>query len=232
MIHPDWHESIPSLLSDPAPSDWRKVCLILDKLTPDERPEACRAVQQCLKKWTAAALKAVPREPLSHWTKDAGHGGLLSLCLRVRETQTYAYYETYVCNDPALLWRECGPWGNAGCQQVHLVRAFSGSARNVRTDAWLRIGEPGQGDLVGWFSLWLPPYGVIAVKLELEIKMPSGRLTPAQRKRRDELARAGGIYLSAKSVRSAVMQLTTVRSVLQSGAGIEEAVNRAEGLGW
>ena len=61
----------------------------------------------------------------------------------------------------------------------------------MKTDSWLKIGEPGQGISPVGFSLWLPPYGVVAGKLEVEIKTPTGRLSPKQRDRRTELARAG-----------------------------------------
>ena len=94
-------------------------------------------------------------------------------------------------------------------------------------------GEPGQGDLVGWLSLWLPPYGLVALKLELEIKMPSGTLSKRQLARRDELSRAGAVYLSTKSVKSSVDQLALVRDAVSAGRlSVAKAVEAAEGLGW
>jgi len=153
---------IPRLLSDPSPQDWRKVARILDKMhdtASHDLPLAVKLVKRCIASWPADARKCVPREPLDHWRRASadnphGHDDLLDLCLKIRhESATYGYYETYVCNDPALLWTTDGPWGRTGCQQVHLVRGFSGPARSVRSDAWLRIGEAGQGDLVGWLSV-------------------------------------------------------------------------------
>ena len=47
-----------------------------------------------------------------------------------------------------------------------------------------------------------------------------------------ELARAGGVYLCVKSVKSAVMQLVKVREVLGEGRTMQEAVIAVEGLGW
>lgn len=241
---------IPSLLSDPSPQDWKKVCLILDELwqlsdkarhtTQPHRmlADAVNATRKALTLWPTDARKNVPREPLDHWLRATpdnpqGHDQLLDLCLKIKhESQTYNYYETYVCNDPKLLWTTDGPWGKRGCQQCHLVRGFSGPARSVRSESWLRIGEPGQGDLVGWLSVFLPPYGLLAVKLELEIKMPSGVLSKSQRARRDELARAGAIYLSAKSVKSAVSQVVAVRDALLAKRPIAQAVEEVEGLGW
>ena len=63
-------------------------------------------------------------------------------------------------------------------------------------------------------------------------KTPTGRLSPKQRDRRTELARAGGVYLCVKSVKSAVMQLVKVREVLGEGRTMQEAVLAVEGLGW
>ena len=235
---------IPALLADPSPQDWRKVCKILDDLhsadpTAAQLREAITATRKALATWPAPALKAVPRDPLPHWRRSIGkgqpgHDALLDLCLRVKhESQTYGYFETYVCNDPRLLWPKAGPWGSAGCQQVHLARGFSGAARSVRSEQWLSIGEPGQGDLVGWLSLWLPPYGLLALKLELEIKMPNGRLSPKQKARRAELARAGAAYLSTKSVKSSVDQIVLLRDAVSEGRlTVAQAVEAAEGLGW
>ena len=236
--------SISSLLADPSPQDWRKVCKILDALwvSDPKSPELAAAVaevRRALATWPAPALKAVPREPLDHWRRApnrnvVGHDALLDLCMRVKhESQTYGYFETYVCNDKRLLWTADGPWGRAGCQQVHLARGFSGSTRSVKSEQWLCIGEPGQGDLVGWLSLWLPPYGLVALKLELEIKMPSGTLSKRQLARRDELSRAGAVYLSTKSVKSSVDQLALVRDAVSAGRlSVAKAVEAAEGLGW
>lgn len=239
---------IPALLADPSPQDWRKVCKILDELWNDVQTHpytqsvlaaAIAETHKALTTWPAPALKAVPRDPLPHWIRSPGrgqpgHDALLDLCLRVKhESQTYGYFETYVCNDPRLLWPKSGPWGAAGCQQVHLARGFSGAARSVRSEQWLSIGEPGQGDLVGWVSLWLPPYGLLALKLELEIKMSNGRLSPKQKARRTELARAGAAYLSTKSVKSSVDQIVLLRDAVSEGRlTVAQAVEAAEGLGW
>lgn len=232
---------IPRLLADPSPQDWHKVARILDKLhdtASHDLPTAISQVRRLLNSWPADARKCVPREPLEHWKRSShenprGHDALLDLCLKVKhESATYGYFETYIANDPALLWKTDGPWGRAGCQQVHLVRGFSGSVRAVKSEAWLRIGEPGQGDLVGWLSVFLPPYGLLAIKLEVEIKMPEGRLSKAQRARRDELARAGAIYLSTKSVKCAVGQVASVRDALLARRPIAQAVAAVEGLGW
>ena len=70
------------------------------------------------------------------------------------------------------------------------------------------------------------------MKLEVEIKTPTGRLSTKQRDRRTELAWVGGIYLCVKSVKSAVMQLVKVREVLGEGRTMQEAVLAVEGLGW
>jgi len=59
------------------------------------------------------------------------------------------------------------------------------------------------------------PYGRVAVKLEVEIKSLVGTLSKVQRARRDELARAGALYVSAKSVASVVGQLVAAREALK-----------------
>ena len=100
----------------------------------------------------------------------------------------------------------------------HIVRGFVGAARAIKSDTWLNIGELGQGDLPGWFSVELSPYGRIALKLEVEIKSLKGTLSPGQKKRRDELARAGALYISAKSVASVVGQLVAAREALKWAA--------------
>jgi hypothetical protein len=244
-LPPELAARVCELLADPSPQDWRRLCAALDELHRAGSPHLRAAADLTRKRinlWPAAARQAVPRDPLDHWRRSSGqsdsapsHDLLLDLCLRVKhESQTYSYYETYVANDDLLLWREAGPWGEAGAQQVHLARAFSGSVRALKSNAWLRIGEPGQGDLVGWLSVLLPPYGLLAIKLELEVKMPEGRLSKSQRARRDELARAGGIYLSAKSVRSAVTQIVAVRDVLITRGSVGDAVRVVEerAIGW
>lgn len=71
---------------------------------------------------------------------------LLDLCLKVKEVHTYEYFITEVCNHPDLLFPD-------GTQQCHLARGFTGAARSMKSDAWLNIGERGQGDLPGWLSV-------------------------------------------------------------------------------
>lgn len=203
-------------LVEPSPQGWHRCAKRLDELWEaahnavhvssfyllQSAVETCR---QAIQQWPTAARQAVPREPLEHWRRsqrvtDFGHDALLDLCLIVHETKTYDYYCTYVCNDSRLLW----PGGEQRC---HLARGFTGAARGMKSKSWLNIGEPGQGDFPGWFSVQLPKFGRMALKLEVEIKMPTGRLSPGQLRRRDELARAGALYISARSVGSIVGQL-------------------------
>lgn len=171
--------------------------------------EACYRV---INTWPTAARKAVPRDPLKHWRRstsrdEPGHDVLLDLCLKVKEVHTYEYFITEVCNHPDLLFPD-------GTQQCHLARGFTGAARSMKSDAWLNIGERGQGDLTGWLSADLTPYGRVAVKLEVEIKSLTGTLSEVQRARRDELARAGALYVSAKSVSSVAGQLVAAKEAL------------------
>ncbi len=208
-------------LKEPSPQGWHACAVALDALWlaggsvlgARALNNAVALCKRTMLTWPTAARQCVPREPLKHWRRatnnsELAHDQLLDLCLKVKhESQTYGYYETYICNAPELLWPD-------GQQQCHLARAFTGAVRGIKSESWLRIGEPGQGDLIGWLSVDLPPYGVVAVKLECEIKMPSGTLSKKQRARRDELARAGAIYISAKSVASAVGQVCAARDAL------------------
>ena len=214
-------------LSDPSPQGWHKCARELDRLWVSAAvaikspaasvlnqalDEALFACSSAINTWPTAARKAVPRDPLKHWRRstsrdELGHDALLNLCLKVKEVHTYEYFITEVCNHPDLLFPD-------GTQQCHLARGFTGAARSMKSDAWLNIGERGQGDLPGWFSVDLMPYGRVAVKLEVEIKSLVGTLSKVQRARRDELARAGALYVSAKSVSSVVGQLVAAREAL------------------
>jgi len=234
-------------LSDPSPQGWHKCAKELDRLwdklqvkqsyslfTIAQSDYDC-AVAECwdaIHTWPTAARKAVPRDPLKHWRRstsrdEPGHDALLDLCLKVKEVHTYEYFITEVCNHPDLLFPD-------GTQQCHLARGFTGAARSMKSDAWLNIGERGQGDLPGWLSVDLVPYGRVAVKLEVEIKSLTGTLSKVQRARRDELARAGALYISAKSVASVVGQLVAtreaLRGVLKPGRPIREGGNMQAAL--
>jgi len=217
-------------LSDPSPQGWHKCAKELDRLWEaanvfmsqrsflghthrEALTQALNACQTTINTWPTAARKAVPRDPLKHWRRstsrdEPGHDALLDLCLKVKEVHTYEYFITEVCNHPDLLFPD-------GTQQCHLARGFTGAARSMKSDAWLNIGERGQGDLPGWLSVDLVPYGRVAVKLEVEIKSLVGTLSKVQRARRDELARAGALYVSAKSVSSVVEQLIAAREALK-----------------
>lgn len=215
-------------LSDPSPQGWHKCAKELDRLWVSAAvavkspaapalnqvlDEALWSCQTVINTWPTAARKAVPRDPLKHWRRsthrdEPGHDTLLDLCLKVKETATYEYFITSVCNHPDLLFPD-------GTQQCHLARGFTGAARSIKSEAWLNIGERGQGDLPGWLSVDLTPYGRVAVKLEVEIKSLVGMLSKVQRARRDELARAGALYVSAKSVSSVVGQLVAAREALR-----------------
>ena len=222
-------------LSDPSPQGWHKCAKELDRLwvqvdltrssivlSPVEQVQlalyraALVSCERAINTWPTAARKAVPRDPLKHWRRstsrdEPGHDALLDLCLKVKEVHTYEYFITEVCNHPDLLFPD-------GTQQCHLARGFTGAARSMKSDAWLNIGERGQGDLPGWLSVDLSPYGRVAVKLEVEIKSLAGTLSKVQRARRDELARAGALYVSAKSVSSVVGQLVAAREALKWAA--------------
>ena len=109
-----------TLLTDPCPVNWLAAARILDKLHKERSPDlnqAITTVRKSIQKWQPDARKNVPRPPLEHCRRascaaDVGqvqsHDALLDLCLLVRETKTYGYFETWIANDPTLLWQADG----------------------------------------------------------------------------------------------------------------------------
>jgi hypothetical protein len=188
-------------LSDPSPQEWHQIARWLD--THDPSPELLSQLAKALKKWP----RELPRDPLKHWTQGA-NGQFLKLCLRVPEVTTYNYYLAMIHSAPQLAL-------STGQPGVRLQRFFSGAAQVQDSDTWIRIGQAGQGDLVGITTIELAATW-IGVYTELEVKTPKGVQSDTQ-KVREEIVRAkGGIYLLAKSVRSAVDQLAAERARLRA----------------
>jgi dsDNA-specific endonuclease/ATPase MutS2 len=98
---------------------------------------------------------------------------------------------------------------------VRLQRFFSGAAKVHDSDAWIKIGQAGQADLVGMTTLEMGAIR-LAVYTELEIKMPKGYQSDAQKVREEVVKGRGGIYLVAKSVKAAVAGLVEERERLLS----------------
>jgi len=192
-------------LADPSPQEWAEVAKYLDHNPPS--PELLQALQKALRKWP----REIPRDPLKHWVEEQltrGYGQLLRLCLKVPEVTTYNYYLAQIHSAPKLQL-------STGQPAVRLQRFFSGAAKVNDSDAWIKIGQAGQADLVGMTTLEMGAIR-LAVYTELEIKMPKGYQSDAQKVREEVVKGRGGIYLVAKSVKAAVAGLVEERERLLS----------------
>lgn len=96
--------------------------------------------------------------------------------------------------------------------QARLFRNQVGSLPDSRTGRLVTFGlARGSADLIGWRTITVTPEMVgqrIAVFTSLEIKTPTGRLTPAQRHWQQAVLQAGGIAGVARSVADALQIVT------------------------
>ena len=97
--------------------------------------------------------------------------------------------------------------------QLRLFRNNSGKLPDPRTGRYVQFGvaSPGGADLIGWRTITVEPEHVgqqIAVFTAIEIKTPTGRITPAQRNFLEAVTKAGGIAGIARSVADA-LRITT-----------------------
>ena len=95
--------------------------------------------------------------------------------------------------------------------QARLFRNQVGQLPDPRTGRPVQFGlAKGSADLIGWRTVTVTPDMVgsrIAVITSIEIKTPTGRLTPQQRAWMGAVAAAGGIAGVARSVSDAVKLL-------------------------
>ena len=91
--------------------------------------------------------------------------------------------------------------------QVRLFRNQVGQLPDPRTGRPVQFGlARGSADLIGWRTITVTPEMVgqrIAVFTSIEVKTPTGRLTPAQSAWLSAVHGAGGIAGVARSVRDA-----------------------------
>lgn len=85
---------------------------------------------------------------------------------------------------------------------VRLWRQNSGVARGLQSDTVIRMGVPGCGDLTGIVTV-----SGIGIRLEIEVKTQKGRQSEQQIKFGKMVADRGGIYILARSVDDAILQL-------------------------
>ena len=95
---------------------------------------------------------------------------------------------------------------------LKLYRNNCGGLPDPRTGRLVTFGlARGSADLIGWRTIVVTPDMVgttLAVFTSIEIKTPTGRLTPQQRSWRDAVHLAGGIAGVARSVGDALQIVT------------------------
>ena len=245
------------LTQSPSPEAWLACARWLDKLPLDQRQVQVPIVKRALKGWPYE----LHRPPLPKWTQ-LEHSDLLALCRSINETDAYEHYMASIHGAPELKL-------SSGKPAVRLQRFFAGGGKVGRGDAFVKIGQAGQADLVGMLtvevagpvvedndypdfqdldkvrarqkfrrsrapfgppldqaqlarglapdapkvaaSILATPPGLLALYVEVEIKMPKGHQSEVQHVREDLIRSRGGIYLVVRSVRALVDGLVAER---------------------
>ena len=103
---------------------------------------------------------------------------------------------------------------------LRLFRNNTGTLRDPKTGRPIQFGlTRGSADLIGWRTVTVTPEMVgqqIAVFTSIEVKTPSGRVTPEQWTWLENVMRAGGIAGIARSVADA-LRITTSESPASGG---------------
>ncbi len=93
-------------------------------------------------------------------------------------------------------------------QHLRLFRNQTGQLPDPKTGRPVQFGlARGSADLIGWRTVIITPDMVgsrLAVFTSIEVKTPTGRLTPQQRSWLEAVRRAGGIAGVARSVADAL----------------------------
>ena len=216
------------LTQNPSPEAWLACARWLDKLPLDQRQAQVPIVKRALKGWPYE----LPRQPLPKWTK-LEHSDLLALCRSINETDVYEHYMASIHSAPELKL-------SSGKPAVRLQRFFAGGAKVGRGDAFVKVGQAGQADLVGMLTVEVAggsrvidqaqlalglapdapkvaagilatPPGLLALYVEVEIKMPKGHQSEVQHVREEVIRSRGGIYLVVRSVQALVEGLVAER---------------------
>lgn len=91
---------------------------------------------------------------------------------------------------------------------LRIFRNQVGQLPDPRTGRPVQFGlAKGSADLIGWTTITVTPEMVgtkLAVFTSLEVKTPTGRLTPQQRNWLEAVQRAGGISAIVRSVQDAL----------------------------
>lgn len=85
-----------------------------------------------------------------------------------------------------------------------MFRNSVGLYQDPKSGSWIRYGLlPGSGDLIGWQTVTITPDMVgqrFARFVSVEVKTPKGVVKPDQRLWADNVRKAGGIAVIARSV--------------------------------
>ena len=99
---------------------------------------------------------------------------------------------------------------------VWVYRNNCGVAKPPGAARAIRFGLPGQGDLSGIVQV-STPHGVLGVRLEVEVKTPTGKISPEQVAFGARITEMGGCYILARSAEEAVQALRAWRKDHQDG---------------
>lgn len=228
MIRGDVQDA--ALPRDASPLSWRRLCELLcdPTLPPSQRRAEVAWLRRELRAWPEEVSRPLPtlkvverlhgklpadRMPAFFEAVDDVRG---QLCRVVKEVDLYPLYVERVCTSPLLRLGD-------GTQAVHLARAFTGQL------AERRIGQAGQGDLVGglcieWWcdkfnSRWAQERNAGAgaalhrldVRLEVEVKMDDGEMEDSQLARQKFFARRGGVYVVPVRIAQCVEMIAAER---------------------
>jgi hypothetical protein len=97
---------------------------------------------------------------------------------------------------------------------LRMFRNQVGQLPDPRTGRPVQFGlSKGSADLIGWRTITIGPEHIgqrIAVFTSIEVKTPTGRLSPQQRNWLEAVQRAGGIAAVARSVQDALRIATDI----------------------
>lgn len=99
---------------------------------------------------------------------------------------------------------------------VWVYRNNCGVAKPPGAARSIRFGLPGQGDLSGIVQV-STSRGFLGVRLEVEVKTPTGKVSPEQVAFGARITEMGGCYILARSAEEAVQALTTWRKDHEDG---------------
>lgn len=201
----DWRDVLRRALDVPGKTGWTTIVstgssLLLrdDALAVSDRQYFLAQLVRAMPRWPRELDRKVPEAWPATWRALAEH--------RVRETTQYARWERLICADVRLRL----PNGHQG---VRLRRRFVGAAVSLRGGRRMKIGEKGEPDLQGDLALSLPRT-VLWVSLAIEVKTPTGSLSPEQRERLRGSELTGRLHLVCYTIEQAIVTLVAERQRL------------------